>query len=79
MLKQRGSLLANKTFYYMPVFSTRHQVESQIEYELDKNDVLVAIDEIPSELKTRMKILTKFGIVYINVFYVIHGEMRVLG
>lgn len=46
MLKQRGSLLANKTFYYMPVFSTRHQVESQIEYELDKNDVLVAIDEI---------------------------------
>ena len=79
MLKQRGSLLANETFYYMPVFSTRHQMESQIEYELDKNDVLVAIDEIPSELKTRMKILTKFGIVYVNVFYVIHNEMRVLG
>lgn len=79
MLKQRGSLLANETFYYMPVFSTRHQVESQIEYEFDKNDVLVAINEIPSELKTRMKILTKFGIVYVNVFYVIHGEMKVLG
>lgn len=79
MLKQRGSLLANETFYYMPVFSTRHQMESQIEYELDKNDVLVVIDEIPTELKTRMKIITKFGIVYSNVFYVTHDEVRVLG